>query len=59
MAKETFSDEVRAIEDLRRRLEKKIEETVGIRVKVTLVEPKSLPRSEGKAKRVIDKRNLS
>jgi len=59
MAKETFSDEVRAIEELRRRLEKKIEETVGIRVKVTLVEPKSLPRSEGKAKRVIDKRNLS
>jgi len=59
MAKETFSDEVRVIEDLRRRLEKKIEETVGIRVKVTLVEPKSLPRSEGKAKRVIDKRNLS
>jgi len=59
MSKETFSDEVRAIEELRRRLEKKIEETVGIRVKVTLVEPKSLPRSEGKAKRVIDKRNLS
>jgi phenylacetate-CoA ligase len=59
MAKETFSDEVRAIEELRRRLERKIEETVGIRVKVTLVEPKSLPRSEGKAKRVIDKRNLS
>ncbi|MCC6047928.1 MAG: phenylacetate--CoA ligase [Thermodesulfobacterium sp.] len=59
MGKETFSDEVRAIEELRRRLEKKIEETVGIRVKVTLVEPKSLPRSEGKAKRVIDKRNLS
>lgn len=59
MAKETFSDEVRAIEELRRRLEKKIEETIGIRVKVTLVEPKSLPRSEGKAKRVIDKRNLS
>ena len=59
MSKETFSDEVRAIEDLRRRLEKRIEETVGIRVKVTLVEPKSLPRSEGKAKRIIDKRNLS
>jgi phenylacetate-CoA ligase len=59
MSKETFSDEVRVIEELRRRLEKKIEETVGIRVKVTLVEPKSLPRSEGKAKRVIDKRNLS
>uniref|UniRef100_A0A7C4JQL8 Phenylacetate-coenzyme A ligase n=1 Tax=Thermodesulfobacterium geofontis TaxID=1295609 RepID=A0A7C4JQL8_9BACT len=58
MSKEIFSDEVRKIEELRRKLEKRIEETVGIRVKVTLVEPKSLPRSEGKAKRVIDKRGL-
>ncbi len=59
MSKEVFSDEVRKIEELRKKLEKRIEETVGIRVKVTLVEPKSLPRSEGKAKRVIDKRKLS
>jgi phenylacetate-CoA ligase len=58
MSKEIFSDEVRKIEELRRKLEKRIEETVGIRVKVTLVEPKSLPRSEGKAKRIIDKRGL-
>jgi len=50
---------VKEIEALRRKLEKRIEETVGIRVKVTLVEPKSLPRSECKAKRVIDKRELS
>ncbi len=42
----------------RKKLEKRIEETIGIRVKVTLVEPKTLPRSEGKAKRVIDKRTL-
>ncbi len=59
MSKECFSDEVRHIENLRKMIEKRIEDTVGIRVKVTLVEPKSLPRSEGKAKRVIDKRNLS
>jgi len=58
MSKEVFSDDVRTIENLRRKLEKRIEETVGVRVKVTLVEPKSIPRSEGKAKRVIDKRNL-
>ena len=37
---------------------KYIENETGIRVKVTLVEPKTLPRFEGKAKRVIDKRNL-
>ncbi len=59
MSKETFSDEIKAIEDLRKKLEKRIEEITGIRVKVTLVEPKSIPRSEGKAKRVIDKRNLT
>lgn len=59
MSKETFSDEVKHIENLKKKLEKRIEETVGIRVKVTLVEPKSLPRSEGKAKRIIDKRSLS
>lgn len=59
MSKETFSDEVKSIENLKKKLERRIEETVGIRVKVTLVEPKSLPRSEGKAKRVIDKRGLS
>ncbi len=59
MSKETFSDEVKEIENLRRKLEKHLEETIGIRIKVTLVEPKSLPRSEGKAKRVIDKRGLA
>ncbi|MCS7150672.1 MAG: phenylacetate--CoA ligase [Caldimicrobium sp.] len=59
VSKETFSDDVKTMEGLKKKLEKRIEETVGIRVAVTLVEPKSLPRSEGKAKRVIDKRGLS
>lgn len=59
VSKETFSDEVKHIENLRKKLERRIEEIVGIRVKVTLVEPKSLPRSEGKAKRIIDKRSLT
>ncbi len=58
MSKETFSDEIKHIENLKKKLERRIEETVGIRVKVSLVEPKSLPRSEGKAKRIIDKRSL-
>jgi len=58
MSKEIFSDEVRKIEEMKKRLEKRIEETIGVRVKVTLVESKSLPRSEGKTKRVIDKRGL-
>ncbi|MEN2985233.1 MAG: phenylacetate--CoA ligase [Thermodesulfovibrionaceae bacterium] len=59
MSKEVFSDEVKHIEALRAKLERRIEETIGVKVKVTLVEPKSLPRSEGKAKRVIDKRKLT
>ncbi len=58
MSKEVFSDDVKTIENLRKKLEKRVEEAVGVRVKVTLVEPKSIPRSEGKAKRIIDKRNL-
>ncbi|HMK44092.1 MAG TPA: phenylacetate--CoA ligase [Dissulfurispiraceae bacterium] len=58
MSKKLFSDEIRKIEELRRKIEKHVEEAVGLRAKVSLVEPKSLPRSEGKAKRVIDKRQL-
>ena len=56
MSRKGFSDEVRHIEELKKNIEKHIESSVGIRVRVTLVEPKTLPRSEGKAKRVIDKR---
>ena len=44
--------------DIQTKIGKSIENETGIRVKVTLVEPKTLPRFEGKAKRVIDKRNL-
>jgi phenylacetate-CoA ligase len=58
MTQRMFSDEVRRIEDLERRIRKEIEGTLGINAKVRLVEPKSIERSEGKAKRVIDKRKL-
>ncbi len=58
MSRKVFSDEVRRLEDLKKNIEKHIERSVGIRVRVTLVEPKTLPRSEGKAKRVIDNRKL-
>ncbi len=54
-----FSDEVRHIEEVKRSIEKHIHDEIGLRVTVTLVEPQSLPRSEGKAVRVIDKRKLS
>jgi phenylacetate-CoA ligase len=57
-SKKIFSDEIRHLEDIRNRIERQVESAIGVRVKVTLVEPKSIPRSEGKAKRVIDTREL-
>jgi phenylacetate-CoA ligase len=57
-SKKIFSDEIKHLEDIRNRIERQVESAIGVRVKVTLVEPKSLPRSEGKAKRVIDTREL-
>jgi len=53
---EIFSDKVRALEDLQARLAHSMENTIGLRVNVSLVEPYSIQRSEGKAKRVLDKR---
>jgi phenylacetate-CoA ligase len=51
-----LSDEMKAMRDLNRRIEGELELALGLRSKVTLVEPGSLPRSDGKAKRVIDRR---
>lgn len=51
-----FHDEIRKIEDLEHRIVCELQSLLGISAKVRLVEPKSLPRSEGKAKRVIDNR---
>ncbi len=53
---ELFSDEVRAMEDLHKRLSHSIERITGIRASLRLVEPHSIPRSEGKARRVWDER---
>jgi len=53
-----FSDEIKELVGIRRKIENYIHSEIGLRVKVTLVEPKTLPRSEGKAVRVIDKREL-
>lgn len=55
---EMFSDTVAEIEKLRDNIKERIKSVVGINAKVQLVPPKSIPRSEGKAKRVIDKRNI-
>ena len=53
-----FFDGIKDMMEITNKIGKSIENETGIRVKVTLVEPKSLPRFEGKAKRVIDERDL-
>ena len=57
MSQQLFSDEVRHIEEVERKIKQRILTMLGISAKVRLVEPHSLPRSEGKAKRVQDNRN--
>jgi phenylacetate-CoA ligase len=56
VGEQTFSDEIKVLQDLSSRIRKEIKDILGITCKVRLVEPKSIARSEGKAKRVIDKR---
>ncbi|HOI48428.1 MAG TPA: phenylacetate--CoA ligase, partial [Prolixibacteraceae bacterium] len=53
-----FSDEIRELQALRMKITHKIESTLGISVDVKLVEPKTIERTAGKAKRVIDNRKL-
>jgi phenylacetate-CoA ligase len=53
-----FSDEIRKLEEVERTIRQDIESTLGISAKIRLVEPKTIERSEGKAKRVIDKRKI-
>lgn len=52
----TFSDEVKQLQALAQKIQKQIKDYLTVSVKVKLVEPRSIPRSEGKAKRVIDLR---
>lgn len=59
LSEEDFaSDEIKYVEKLGSEIKKKIESTLGIAAKITLVEPKSIERSAGKAVRVIDKRKI-
>ncbi len=53
---ELFSDKVRSMEDLQHRLTAAIESLIGLRVRVKMVAPNTIQRSEGKARRVIDHR---
>jgi phenylacetate-CoA ligase len=54
-----FSDEIKVLEALSRQIVSRIRSVLGISAKVTLVQPLTIPRSEGKAVRVIDRRSGS
>lgn len=53
-----FTDAVRGLEELEERIARELDSVLGIRARVRLVEPRTIPRSEGKARRVVDRREL-
>ena len=55
---EIFSDEIKELEVLERRIADEVQSYLGVGVRVRLKEPRSIQRSEGKAVRVIDKRKI-
>ncbi len=58
MSEHLFADDVKSIETLEKSITAKLRDVLGIGAKVHLVNPKSIQRSEGKAKRVIDNRKM-
>jgi phenylacetate-CoA ligase len=53
-----FLDKISQLEALRKKIQDNLESSLGLGIKVTLVEPKMIERSEGKSQRVIDKRKF-
>lgn len=53
---EFFQDKISQLQNLRQKIQTNLESALGLGIKVNLVEPKTIERSEGKSKRVIDKR---
>lgn len=53
-----FSDEIKVLETLEKNVEEQMKDILGISAKIRLVEPKTIQRFEGKAKRVIDEREI-
>jgi phenylacetate-CoA ligase len=53
-----FSDEIKQLESLRNRIAEEMRSVLGVSAKITLVEPRTIERSLGKAKRVMDRREI-
>jgi phenylacetate-CoA ligase len=58
VSEKIFSDEVKKLEEIETKIKREILSILGISARIKLVEPKTIPRSEGKAKRVIDRRDV-
>jgi len=57
VGEEFFQDRISQLQNIRTKLGENLESATGLGIKVTLVEPKTIERSEGKSKRVFDKRS--
>ena len=58
LAPNVFTDEVKKVEEVRRRIEHDMMGNLGVGAKITLVSPDSLPLSTGKTVRIVDKRKI-
>lgn len=58
LRKDLYTDELGSLLNLKKKLADRLKSVLSISAQVKLMEPNSLPRSEGKSKRVIDKRNI-
>jgi phenylacetate-CoA ligase len=58
VSEEVFSDEMQKMEKLEQRLRSEMDSVLGISARIKLVEPKTITRTEGKAKRVVDRSEL-
>ncbi|MFW6309270.1 MAG: phenylacetate--CoA ligase family protein [bacterium] len=54
-----FSDEIKVLEKLKAKIKENLESSLGLTARIKLVEPKTLERTTGKSKRVIDNRELT
>ncbi len=58
LSEKWFSDRVSQLEDIEYRLRHRIGSVLGINAKIKLVEPMTIPRSQGKAQRIVDRREI-
>jgi phenylacetate-CoA ligase len=58
VSEEVFSDEMQKMERLEKKLRAEMESVLGISARIKLVEPRTIVRTEGKAKRVVDRKEL-